>query len=185
MKKIKLKKPQKIDSYYVVALGNRKKIKFTNVLKANRFISDTNRFLTAVLEQLNIVMIDVFKEYRMNWYYFDTNREGSKSVRKTENNDIRDDVIKMLEMFEHIVINSYTNDGIYMTWINLNKIVGYNRGIIEKLIELNESKSYYSVIIRMKTLIKILDMIKNDLDKYPDSQEIVFISDMININLKS
>lgn len=55
------------ERFYRVILGNKRRVQFTSERDARQFQADTNRFLTALLHELNCLHAQAYMDYRMAW----------------------------------------------------------------------------------------------------------------------
>nr|WP_319509384.1 hypothetical protein [uncultured Draconibacterium sp.] len=167
MKNIRLNAPDKQASKYLVKLGNKRKIEFTNVLKCQRFVGETNKFLTEVLINMNLIYGDVLREYREAWIYFDTQRQGK--ARKIQVNRM---ILQLIDdtnsQFEYTYLKSGFSEGSFMVWRNLNLISENIQKIVYALIEMHLSKSNTSKVIQLKLIIENLKTYERKLKRYPE-----------------
>jgi len=76
--------------YYGVSLGNGFSCYFTSKRHADQFAVATKTFLTDCLIELNELYIDVWTDYRRNWFYFSgRTTESHKAMRKVESEILR------------------------------------------------------------------------------------------------
>lgn len=83
MKKIELKKPESPDKstvYKKHKLYNVYLVKhtyyFTNKKDAEKFVAETNKFLNQILHDVNFRLIEVYRMYRLAWFYFADSSHG-------------------------------------------------------------------------------------------------------------
>ena len=89
MKKITLFIPDFKDGQILIVLGNGYKFEFTQKKKADKFIVDTNKFLTDKMYLLNELHSELYTVYRRFWGYFFHNKENYSYKIFREENEIK------------------------------------------------------------------------------------------------
>lgn len=166
MKKISLGYPEKTGGFYLVKLGNKKQIQFTNVLECHSFINDTNKFLTENLNHLNLLFATVINEYREHWFYFDTNRTTGRAEKIQNNKLVLERVKETFDLFESLVFQSTTLNGYFLVWRNFEKIIKNLLFVVEVLKEMDVEKSYFSQVVRLNIIEKYVNEINESLINY-------------------
>ncbi len=59
------------DHYHTVSLRNNIRAYFTSIVKARKFLSDTNNFLNQKLHEINDIYAEVSSIYTRLWFLFD------------------------------------------------------------------------------------------------------------------
>lgn len=166
MKKIYLNVPVKTKEGYLLRLGNKKQQLFTNVLKVQAAVNETNRFLTDKMNHLNLLFATVITEYREHWYYYDTDRTTGRAQKIETNKQIIDRVKETFDLFESLVFQATTLNGYYMVWRNFEKIIHNLLFITGKLREMDEEKSYYSQVVRINLIERYIHEIHEEINNY-------------------
>lgn len=108
MKKIELKKPESPDKstvYKKHKLYNVYLVKhtlyFTNKKDAEKFVAETNKFLNEILHDVNFRLIEVYRMYRLAWFYF---ADSSHGVNRMDLDKKIDSEIQAAEISLHRLI---------------------------------------------------------------------------------
>ncbi len=89
MKTVNIQKKRLAFNVKEIALGNGSRVQFTSKRVANKFITDTNRFLTKCLVVLNNGYIDLFREYRLLWFVGSNTNQGNQTQYWKTEQDIK------------------------------------------------------------------------------------------------
>jgi hypothetical protein len=167
MKKIILVLPVKTAQGFEFHFGNKRTSLFTNVLVANKFVTDTNVFFTDQLTHLNSLFATVVNEYREHWVYFDTSRTSGRPEKIKNNSDIIDRIVETFYLFETVLVQSGTNNGyylIYRTFEKITKNILFITGILKNM---DLEKSYYSMVQRLNLIERYTNEIAQTINNYP------------------
>lgn len=162
MKKIKIQqitKPDKTsvyirDKYYYIYLGDSRYYYFKNEVKARQFLAETNRFLNAVLHELNSMYSQILIEYRSIWFYIEGNLI----------NLLPNQIYDLEKLFNLLIKKSshYINGNPY-TMQYLNKICTLLLNIAFSLRSVIQEKEYYHQLQKMDMIINNLNSIHEKL----------------------
>lgn len=68
MKKVLIQKRRSANNPFELMLGNGARLKFTSKRNMKQYIAETNRFLNKGLVNVNLLLIDCYREYRLMWF---------------------------------------------------------------------------------------------------------------------
>lgn len=173
MKKVRIKydciKPELDSGQYRVWLGDYNEQGslnyhyFSSEKKAEAFVKKTNKFLTDMLHELNMLYARVSFEYRVNWAVFSDTSEAFKLERKiTQNLRFCDDnfnKIFSLVRCENKHLGSYT-----FKLLNCN--CDYLTEVVNILIEQNQKRSSTNLVYSYKFILNDLLRIKDKISGY-------------------
>lgn len=111
MKKIELKKPETHASkefalrqnVYTVYF-NKIEYKFKNKKQAMAFVAELNKFLNNNLHELNFKLIEIYKMYRLAWFYFIDAKTGLNQARKDK--DIQQNITEAENQLHRLINNT-------------------------------------------------------------------------------
>jgi hypothetical protein len=132
MKTIALKSFLKTGNTYEIGLGNGTIHHFTNAKAANKFLSDTNKFLNDQLFTLNQIVIEIYPHIRTLWmlndkYQFD--RTASQFLDNIEHH------------LKQTVLRSSSKNGTYYVFIDMRKCCHALKMLIKHLQQFSTIKS--------------------------------------------
>lgn len=168
MKKIKLSPPEKINGKYSFYLGSNKKIEFKNVLLMQKFLADTNKFYTDSMYLLNYLFGEIYREYRMNWVYLDTDRTTGRQNKIAMNRTLQSYSENIQSSLDFMYMKSAWKEGPLMVINNLYSVANNLVKMVRALADLNYEKSYFSVIHKCLIWERQLETLKMRIQKYPE-----------------
>lgn len=144
---------------YRIMLPNDYIFENKSLTKTLAFLAAMNKFLNFKLHELNNLYGMVFIEYRNNWFYFDKHSRADK-VLKDQFNDLQ-------HSFD-AVINVYSGaNEIHFTFGHMLDITKKMQLILNKLHEVQYSKSNMPDCYRLKVYIDRVKIIELQLCNYP------------------
>jgi hypothetical protein len=125
--------------YYGVSLGNGFSCQFTSKRDADKFAVSTKSFLTDCLIELNELYIDVWTDYRRNWFYF-TGRttESHKAMHKVES-----EIINSLQAVENCFGKIERTTDNFTPWRLISKAISSVLDIIDHLFLVRKKRNEY------------------------------------------
>jgi len=156
------------DKTYTLWFGNRTGLSFKSKRFGLAFIADTNRFLTSILVELNIIYKLVFCEYRDNWFLMynfkngkyvnqaDTERRIEKSL-----NDVQDQFTRAGNSFKGSSSTGWS-------FRHIENICMYLGDAVDLLMIVNKKRNntinFHNLYIHKKNI----DLLADKILKYPD-----------------
>jgi len=138
-----------------VALGNGITVYFTNINNAKQFLAKTNRFLNDRMFELNQLLIDVFREYRLAWFHL-----------KKESELISHSLITSESIFNRLVKLNYSANYNMYTFIDLKKIVNLLLQSIDEMRIMYRRKKYYVQLAYLGVIEKRLKQLDKAVAEY-------------------
>jgi hypothetical protein len=139
---------------YRVFLGNETKRSFSNFKDAKAFLSETNRFLTEKLYELNYMYSVVFTEYRKVWFYMSDNH----SIRRIEDK-VNESFALIDRGFIQAGDRSGTTNGNYFIFNYFSNICENLITVLELIIQVHTHRNYFGDIKTanaLKTRIEVI-----------------------------
>lgn len=165
MKTINITKKRAVENLYSFQLGNGERISFTSKRIANKFIADTNRFLTKCLVVLNTTYIELFREYRLMWFVTSNTNQGSKVYYGSVEQDIKRSLQAADDIFTKFNHSAWGSNDPYFAFIDLKKIALFLNDAAGPLCEFhkkrNTTASYYACIVLSDRLESILEKLQS------------------------
>lgn len=154
-------------------LGALKYHYFPSQKKSENFIKKTNKFLTDILHELNMVYARVGFEYRSNWAVFNYTSESFKLERKISDGlrTVEDNFNKIFSMCR---VN-HRNVGTHILRL-LGGSCEFLCEVINILIDQNKKSSTTSNVYNYKFILNEIIRIKDRLNNYSDSSQLYALS---------
>jgi hypothetical protein len=124
MKKITLFIPDYKDGQILIVLGNGYKFEFTQKKKADKFIVDTNKFLTDKMYLLNELHSELYTVYRRFWGYFFHNKENYSYKIFRDENEIKECFRVSEQHLDNLWLQSNKPSANYVLFQKFRKTVG-------------------------------------------------------------
>jgi hypothetical protein len=171
MKKIALKKPQppttkpiydKENLYEVYLVKYR--YYFKNKKEAEKFVCQTNDFLNSILHDLNFKLIEVYRMYRLAWFYFSDSSAGVNRMDLDRKINAEIDLIE--NSLHRLIFNTkgYSATDFVFTYIN-NSINGIN-SVCVMLLQIYKKRSEHANVYILENLQNGNNANKNKISDY-------------------
>ena len=173
MKTIKIqhfKEPDKNSSFtnrkkYRVTLGNDYSEHFSDKRKLSAFFNETNKYLNATLQQLNLYYIDTIVLYRSSWIYLDDDKRASTQSIANVN------IESINKTFNSITPRSRSVNGNYLVWQFFNRIIIDLVEILESLEPFLSYRQHHDKLTKTRMILSDLYRLKKELNTYPQTEE--------------
>ena len=166
MKKITLFIPDLKDGQILIVLGNGYKFEFTQKRKADKFIVDTNKFLTDKMYMLNELHGELYTVYRRFWGYFFHNKENYSYRIYRDENEIKDCFRASEQHLENLWLQSNKQSSNYILFQEFRKTTRELININLKLSKMIENKSIAPEAIRLSHLLSMLQTTEYEINNY-------------------
>lgn len=166
MKTINIKKKRGVSSPLDVALGNGKRLHFTSKRTANKFIADTNRYLTKCLVVLNLTYVDLFREYRLLWFVGTNTNNGNTTNYRNLEQTIKANLQTADFMFDKF---NYANAGSsdpFFSFIDLRKAALFMQEAAAVMAGFHKKRNNTAAFYNCQVLADRCQSIMNRLDTY-------------------
>ena len=181
MKRIGIKKyvppdPQAIytrDQLYWVYLGNGTRHSFTRKRDALAFLAETNRFLNLKLMECNLMLGELYTEYRHNWPYLDDIQLCARC---------QDYFHGITQAMDLLVTRSDWSNGNVFVWLHFNTILSNMLGILDLISDIHQDKNKYAELARAGILKSRINWIRDQLDGYKKENAPVVIDQPVHVN---
>jgi len=170
LKKITLFIPESKDGQILIILGNGYKFEFINQRKAEKFMVDTNKFLTDKMYLVNELHSELYTTYRRFWGYFFHNKENYSYKIYRDENEIKDCFRVSEQHLENLWLQSNKPSANYILFQEFRKTVRELININLKLCKIIENKSIAPEEIRLSHLLAMLQNAENEINNYGSSQ---------------
>lgn len=138
--------------FYTVYIHSELKIKFKNRVHAEQFLIDISKFFNSKLNELNMIYIDVFREYRYAWFY-----------------DSSDEILRIINLIEKTflrLVSSNSPNHNYFVFKDILAVCDNITYICDEIIKINEKNKIYNAVNRIKTFKFNVERIINELNSY-------------------
>ncbi|MEO5681468.1 MAG: hypothetical protein ABIQ88_02440 [Chitinophagaceae bacterium] len=166
MKTINITKKRGNNSPLDFALGNGKRLQFTSKRLANKFIADTNRYLTKCLVVLNLTYMDVFREYRLLWFVGSNSNNGNTTNYRNIEQSIKSNLQTADFMFDKFNFADSGSSDPFFSFIDLRKAAMFLQQAADTMASFhkkrNNTAAYYNCIV----LADRCQAVMNKLDDY-------------------
>lgn len=122
-------------------LGNGKRIQFTSKRTANAFIAETNRYLTKCLVTLNLVYVDLFREYRSTWFVITNTNSGNETNYRSVAQGIRDNLSAADFVFEKFAATIWGSNDPFFAFNDLRKIASFLFNAANQLADFHKKRN--------------------------------------------
>ncbi len=160
LKTININKRRQNKSPREISLGNGQRIQFKSAREANRFIAETNRYLTKVLVTLNDTYIQVWTQYRQFWFIASNTNTGTRSNYLQREADVKKALDSADFMFNKFTTTCWGSNDPYFAFIDLKKIALFLKDAAEDLAAFHKGRdhtgNYYSCVVLVDRCIAIL-----------------------------
>lgn len=135
MKSVLIQKRRSVHNPFEIMLGNGVRVTFTSKRNLNQFIAETNRFLNQAIVNINLILIDCYREYRIMWFVSSNVHKGTKTNYEHIVADISEN-LKSCEMMLYKFGKHYAgSDDPYFGFIDILKAARYCMAAARKLEE--------------------------------------------------
>jgi uncharacterized membrane protein YgaE (UPF0421/DUF939 family) len=138
--------------------------------KADKFIVDTNKFLTDKMYLLNELHSELYTVYRRFWSYFFHNKENYSYKIFREENEIKECFRVSEQHLDNLWLQSNKPSANYVLFQELRKTVQELININLKLCKIIENKSIAPEDIRLSDLLSMLHNTENEINNYGSNQ---------------
>lgn len=166
MKKVNLKVVSKQTDKYFVFLGNGTAHQFTRDRDAQKFLSDTNDYLTHKLFEAHDIYSSVFLHYQNNWCYFRHDKPGPKAQFYNNDRTALRRLNDCMEAFNAVIDRCNSVNGNHFVFLHLRTALNNLKAVIQILNWLNESRSKRKELYAYRTLFDRILKVENDLNNY-------------------
>jgi hypothetical protein len=170
MKKVTLFIPDSTDGQIVIILGNGYKFEFTQKRKADKFIADTNKFLTDKMHLLNELHSELYSVYRRFWGYFFHNRESYSYKTYREENEIKLCFRNSEQHLENLWLQGKKQSSNYILFQEFRKSIREMININLKLAKIVENKKIAPEYIRLSHVLNMLQTTEYEINNYGSNQ---------------
>ena len=166
MKTINIKKKRISDSPKNVSLGNGKRLQFTSKRTAEKFIADTNRYLTKTLIILNMAYADIFREYRILWLVGANTNSGNTTNYGEIEKKIRDHLHTADFLFDKFNHTSYGSGDPFFAFIDLSKAAFFLKEAAQEITIVHRKKNNTAALYNCQILSDRCESVMNKLNNY-------------------
>lgn len=106
-------------------LGNGLRLKFTSKRSLNQFIAETNRFLNRGLVNINLLLSDCYREYRLMWFISSNVHKGKKTNYENIAREISENIKCCEIMLEKFGKHYWGSDDPFFSFIDMIKSARY------------------------------------------------------------
>lgn len=142
MKTINITKRRLVQSRREVCLGNGRRIQFKSNRVADRFIAETNRFLTKCLVILNESYIDLFAEYRRVWFVTSNTNAGTRTNYRDTETTIKKAMDSADFIFNKFNATNWGSNDPFFAFIDLKKIALFLKDAADSLTEFHKRRDH-------------------------------------------
>ena len=140
---------------YTVTLGNHVVVRFASERHALAFQADTTRYLSDVLAQVNLMLMDAYAAYRMAWPYFKPgDTKVSRSMRIAE------------EALDRAALGSETQNAVFFQWKALNEALSQVRTVAMTLEHMYRAKRIGVQRTQMAVMLRRVTELTDALKQY-------------------
>ena len=150
-------------SQHEVFLGNGARNSFANKKDAKKFLTDTSRFMTRKLVDLNEIYTRTFCEYRQLWFLL-SNHVGKKTNYLQQERAIKAGIDTVGDFFDKIASNRGWND--YYIFIDAKKICLFLTETLTALIYLNKKRNNTVTYYSLENLHSRCVELSNEINEY-------------------
>ena len=150
---------------HCVSLGNGSITYFSNINKAEEFISKTNRFLNERFFDINELYIDVFIHFQRNWFYFNNNDTLSRLETICYNN-----FATINDCMYMVYSRSHYENGNHLVFKHTYNICDALINVVDILQNLHVSRGNYAESNIMKAIIRRINYIKLLIEINPNNE---------------
>ena len=127
---------------YCVSLGNGSRTRFGSKRDALTFLADTNRFLSQQMMILNLLMADIYSEYRSIWPYLKHDKPIPQENLVQKAHSLRAAFRNAEDSLELAVGRSGSTNGNHFTFSHLKKVIVNMEDVLEICTEFYRTRSH-------------------------------------------
>jgi hypothetical protein len=148
MKTVLIQKRRSANNPFDIVLGNGSRLNFSSKRALNQFMAETNRFLTQAIVNINMILIESYREYRIMWFVATNVHKGTKTNYERIAADISEN-LKSCEMMLYKFGKHYSgSDDPFFGFIDILKAARYCMEAARKLEQFhkkrNDTQNHYS-----------------------------------------
>lgn len=152
---------------YRVLLGNGTKKIFESEKACLKYLADTNRMLTFKLHEYNMIHCDIYRMYRMAWFYFD---KVPGSERKILSSFEAAD-----KLFYLLIDRAGFENGNHFVFSHFKAIEENLRNALYELKELYHRLNHHSIVYDLECMLQRIIYVSQSIDNYvlPEKMEVI------------
>lgn len=154
---------------YTVLLGNHAVVHFASSRDARAFQAEASRFVSGVLFQCNLLLVDAFTAYRLAWPYMDHRRPSAKTLRRVDAT-----CAEHLRDAERALDRAAGHNGpnaVFFCWKDLDAVLASIRAVALELAKMYRAKSQAVARGQMDVLVQRCNALRQALVDYGQDAE--------------
>lgn len=148
------------------SLGNGKRLQFSSKRTANKFLADTNRYLTKSLVLLNLTYISLFEQYRLLWLVGTNTNSGKRTNYTDLEQKIKSHLSTADFMFDKFNSSTWGSSDPYFSFIDLRKAALYLQEAGKIMVEFHKKRNNTAAFYSCQALTDRCASIITRLDEY-------------------
>ncbi len=143
---------------YVVSFGNGTRKVFRSESKCKRYLAETNRALTFKLHEYNLIYCDIYRMYRIAWFYFDKDHQAETAILQA--------LSSADKLFSLIVERSHYENGNSFVFSHFKAIEGYLKQALGELKETYHRLNHHSLVYDLECILQRILYVSQSIDNY-------------------
>ncbi len=146
--------------HYCISVGNGVSARFSNLEKAEAFLTKLNEELNFNLSVMNMILVEIFTNYRRLWFYLNNLPEYSAHERR-----ITEAFQDIDRYFNIMVTRSHFENGNYFVFQNFRRCLAAMDEILSVLKKYELQRTAYAEYRMLKALSERIDIVRSEINQ--------------------